>query len=63
MESKFKSIDDMKVLVNLQSVELMKIDQIDLAEEIKFFSYNTYTTFSKYLGELRFCVREDTSRG
>lgn len=56
MGSKFKTLDDMKELANLLSFELMKIDQIDLAEEIKSFSYNTFTTSSEHLGELRFVL-------
>jgi hypothetical protein len=56
MGSKFKTLDDMKELANLLSFELMKIDQIDLAEEIISFSYNTFTTSSEYLGELRFVL-------
>jgi hypothetical protein len=56
MGSNFKTLDDMKELANLLSVELMKTDQIDLAEEIKSFSFNTYTTSSEYLGELRFVL-------
>lgn len=52
MGSQFNSLDDMKRFANLLSDELIKIGQIELAEEIKFFSYNTYTTSSEYLGEL-----------
>jgi hypothetical protein len=52
----FDSLDDMKEFAKLLYEELMKISQVELAEEIKFFSYNTYTTSSEYLGELKFVL-------
>lgn len=56
MGRNFNSLDDMKEFAKHLSEELMKISQVELAEEIKFFSYNTYTTSSEYLGEFKFIL-------
>jgi hypothetical protein len=56
MEINFNSLDDMKGFAKLLSEELIKVRQLELAEEIKCFSYNTYTATSEYLGELKFVL-------
>jgi hypothetical protein len=56
MGRKYNSLNDMKEFANLLSDELNKIGQNELADEIKHFSYNTYTTSSEYLGEFMFVL-------
>ncbi|MEW9700825.1 hypothetical protein [Paenibacillus sp. SI8] len=58
MKWEFNDIQNMKEFSGFVSSELSKIGEQRLAEELSFFTTNTFTTSTEYLGELRILFNE-----
>lgn len=52
-----KALQDMKDFAQFISDYLLANNRENLALEVEKFSYNTYTTSSEYLGELRIVLK------
>lgn len=59
----FNSLQDLKDFSVFISDELANLGKDNLAAEVKEFSFNTYTTSSEYLGELRITLNKVLSEG
>lgn len=58
MQWHFNDLQNMKDFINHLSSQLQQIGENKWADEMNFFSYNTYTTSSEYLGELRMALQK-----
>jgi hypothetical protein len=58
MNIQFNSLNDMKKFAEYLSEILMQLGYNDKVMLVKEFSYNSFTTSSEYLGELRIILNE-----
>jgi hypothetical protein len=57
MKWKFNDLQEVKQFALHLSYELNSRGEENLAKEVKYFSKNTYTTSSEYLGEFRIVLK------
>ncbi|MCA1066122.1 hypothetical protein QTG56_25455 (plasmid) [Rossellomorea sp. AcN35-11] len=54
----FKSMEDLKKFAGVLSEELLLQDEADISRDVSYFTRNTFTTSSEYLGEFRILLEE-----